>query len=317
MNMLARIRRVVIAAAVLAPVVFSQHSVAQTPFEPAAVVNDDVITRFELDQRLRARAAFSGAQISPQMATAVLNALIAEKLRVQAATNAGISVSEEQLAEGVDAFARRRGLTVQELNGRLKKIGVTPMTVRRLVETELAWIEFIRRRYGSRARVSDADVERELNLRSGSEIDGVDVTSENIYEVGVLAVATPANASASEVTEARATLTAAREEIRNCDQIASRAEEFGPGSGVRSDLKISQLPKPLDESVAALAPGQFTDPVRLVNATVMALLCSVESSSELDQQREELRRELVKRNFERYAEGYLQELTRDAVIEIR
>lgn len=315
MTFCARIRSLIAVAVICVPAIYDQPSFAQTPFEPAAVVNDEAITRFELDQRVRARVALSGVEVTPPLVSAVLDGLISERLRVQAARNANITMSEAQLDEGVELFARRRGVTAQQLAGRLRSGGASIQTIRDLVESELAWRELIRRRYGSRARATDADVDRELDLQEGGPAETND--GERIYEIGVLTINAPADASVEEVTEARASLVDARREIRNCEEIEARAGEFGTGSGIRSDLRLNEIPSPLDASVQTLAPGQFTDPVRLVNTVAIAMLCNVASSSESDQRTEEVRRELVQRNFSRFAEAYLQELTRDAVIEIR
>lgn len=290
---------------------------AQTPFEPAAVVNDQAITRFELDQRLRAQSALTGVEINSAVASSILGGMISDRLRLQAAASAGITVSDVQIDSGVSAFAAQSGMTVEEMNARLRGIGVSPKTIRDLVEAEIAWREVIRRRYGARARASEADVERELELLDLPEVGGAESASGAIYEVGFLSVALDATASAEEVLEASAQLRSARTTVSSCEELAAISNEFGPGSGVRSDVTIADLPAPLNENVPGLVPGQFTDPVRLVDAVVIALLCSVETQSASGQRVEEVRRELVRRNFERYADAYLQELRRDAVIEVR
>lgn len=294
---------------------------AQTPFEPAAVVNDEAITRFELDQRVRAQAALSGATPNAAMARAVLGGLISDRLRVQAARAAGITIPDARIDEGIDTLARRRNQTRDQFLASLRKAGASEQTIRDLIYAEVAWREVIRQKYGARARASEADVEREMRLLKGEPEDGGPegsaATAGRLYEVGFLVVPAAANADAEEITEARKRLNDTRAEIESCAVLANRADEFGPGSGVRSDLALDQIPAPVDEAVAALVPGQFTDPVRTTNAVVMALLCSVENLDADDIQTEEVRRDLVQRNFERYAEAYLQELRRDAVIEIR
>lgn len=290
---------------------------AQTPFEPAAIVNDEIITRFDLDQRVRAQAALTDVEITPAVISGILGSIISDRLRLQAAKAAGVSVSDQDIQEGMDLFARRRGVTLDDLLARSRAAGVGPATYREIVEAELAWREVIRRRYSSRARATDADVQRELSLLDAEISDTGEASAKVLYEIGFLAVATPANASAEEVTEATARLIKARTEIRSCDDVTNHASEFGPGSGVRSGLAREDIPKPLDERVPSLVPGQFTDPVRMVNVVAMAMLCSVDNLDASDQQIEELRRQLVQRNFSRYADAYLQELRRNAVIELR
>jgi len=290
---------------------------AQTPFEPAAVVNDQAITRFDLDQRLRAQAALTGAEVSQAMVRSVLNGMIADRLRLQAAEKTGIKIPAAQIDSAVETFAAQRGVSVADMSARLRTVGATMQTIRDLVEAELAWREVIRRRYGSRARASDADVSRELELLDGAGAATAVSTGSAIFEIGFLSVAVAPTASAQEVIDANAALKKAQTEIHSCNELSASARDYGPGSGVRSGMSRSDIPAPMVDDVVSLPPGQFSEPVRLVDAVVMAMVCSVENRSASDQRAEELRRDITQRNFGRYADAYLQELQRDAVIEIR
>jgi peptidyl-prolyl cis-trans isomerase SurA len=290
---------------------------AQTPFEPAAVVNDEAITRFELDQRLRAQSALTGAEINTSVAGAVLNVMIADRLRLQAARKSGIRIAEAEIDEAMNTFATRRGVTLDALRARLRTVGASPETIRDVVETELAWRELIRRRYGARTKASEADVERELALLDADGVINDSSSSERRYEIGFLVIAISGDATAEEVIDATKQLSDVRNDIKTCEALAARAEDFGPGSGVRSNVLLKDVPPPLDQQIPNLVPGQFTDPVRLVNVVSMAMLCSTQDAGGEDQRVEEIRRELVQSNFQRYADAYLQELRRDAIIEIR
>lgn len=299
-----------IAAALAAPIQ------AQTPFEPAAVVNDEVITRFDLDQRLRAEVALNGTEINRETANRILGDLVSDTLRLQAARRAGIDLPAEQVTAGISSFAGSRNLTREQLLERLASTGATEQPIRDLIESEIAWQELIRRRYGSRARATEADVARELELLD-ADVGAAENIALRLYELGFLSIAASANASIQEVNDATVRLSTVRGEIDNCSALAERAGEFGPGSGVRANISLSALPAPLREAIQPLITGQFTDPVRLTNGVVLALVCSIQTEDANAQQIEEIRRRLVQRNFERYSDAFLQELRRDAVIEIR
>jgi len=309
--------RAAILAIAVAVTAIGSPAPAQTPFEPAAVVNDEAITRFELDQRLRAQSALTGAEINSAVAGAVLNVMIADRLRLQAARKSGITIPEAEIDDAMNTFATQRGVTLDALTARLRTVGASPETIRDVVETELAWRELIRRRYGSRTRASEADVERELALLDADGAMNDSAPSERRYEIGFLVIAIPADAPAEDVVEASSQLSQARNDIKTCDALAARAEDFGPGSGVRSNVLLKDVPPPLAQQIPTLVPGQFTDPVHLVNVVSIAMLCSTENVGGDDQRVEEIRRELVQTNFQRYADAYLQELRRDAIIEIR
>ena len=90
---------VVLTAALAAP----GH--AQSVQRIAAIVNDEVISAYDLEQRLRLILTSSGRDPSPdlmrQAQAQVLDSLVEERLQLQEAQRLNILVNDAELADGV------------------------------------------------------------------------------------------------------------------------------------------------------------------------------------------------------------------------
>ena len=95
-----------------------------------AVVNNDVITEFELQNRVRQVAVNLRRQNielppMPQLRAQVLDRLITEKAMQQRAREIGVRVDEQMVTASIEQIARNNKLTTDELRSRLRDEGVS------------------------------------------------------------------------------------------------------------------------------------------------------------------------------------------------
>ena len=92
-------------------------------FAPAITVNDEVVTRYELEQRKRFLTVLRIPGDIEQMAE---TGLIEDRLRLQAAKAMGLTLTDEQLTAGMAAAGVRRVLrkerTLEELPQQLHEL---------------------------------------------------------------------------------------------------------------------------------------------------------------------------------------------------
>ncbi|MEO1000100.1 MAG: peptidylprolyl isomerase [Pseudomonadota bacterium] len=137
------------------------------PFSPALVVNDLVITFFDLDQRGRFLLALGA---TPQQAQAIAReTLITDRLKFQEAQRSGVTLSDEELEAGIAQFARVRGATPAQLEGALGARGVSRSALEEFISAELLWRKAMRLRFGARATPTDQDVESAIELGANAE----------------------------------------------------------------------------------------------------------------------------------------------------
>ena len=120
---------------------------AQGLFDPAARVDDAIITEYEVQQRMRFLQVLNAPGASRE---AALEALIDDRLRLRAASTVGLSITEEGLAEGLSDFAARGNLSTEDFVASLERAGIARETFRDFVQVNIVWRDLIRARYGNR-----------------------------------------------------------------------------------------------------------------------------------------------------------------------
>ena len=247
----------------LAPLVLSA-GLALTPpvqaqglFSPFITVNDSVITRYEFEQRVLLIELLRTPGDPVENAR---NELINDRLRAQALADAGIDVTEEGIQAGIDEFAGRANITLEQFRAILDENGIAPETFRDFIRISIGWREFLSRRFLARARPTDDEVDRALGQAGGSSV-----------QLQLAEVIMPVNAQNLEQVEAIA------EEIKQVtsyDAFSSAARQFSAAQSRQNGgslgwLPLTRLPQGLRPVLLDLEKGEVTNPVRLQNSLAL------------------------------------------------
>ncbi len=238
-------------------------TVAQNPFEPALVVNEKVITHYEIDQRVRLLNAFG---TSGNLRELAIEQLTDDRLRLQAGEAIGIEVTEETIDEGYAGFATSRGLTVDQVNGALTARGIAIATLKDFIRAGITWRDVVQARFRARARPTESDLDAALDFASKA------VREEVLIQELALANAERGPEETLALAERLSrdlnrggNFTAA---VRRYSRAASA------GRGGRLDwLPASNLPPTVAGQVLALLPGEVTAAITIPQGvTVIKLL---------------------------------------------
>lgn len=236
-------------------------AIAQQPFAAAATVNGTAITNFQVQQRV---LFFSLLRAPGADVASVIDLLIDETLQNEAARAVGITLTPEQLDEGLVEFASRANLAPDEFIAALEREGVAPETFRDFVRNGLFWRTYVQQRFGPLSRPSDAEVNRTLARGNTGSVRvllseiALPLTPENQAEQQALAQRLSDTVSGQAAFER-----AAREYSRS-----STANVGG-----RLDwVELSNLAPPVASQVLTLAPGQVSEPVNLGSFIALFLL---------------------------------------------
>ncbi|MEO8755814.1 MAG: peptidylprolyl isomerase, partial [Casimicrobiaceae bacterium] len=128
----------------------------------AAVVNDNVISTFDVRQRATLLLVSAGIQATPdlqQRARAqALRDLVDERLQIQETAKFDIHISEDEINRRLGDIARSNHTTLDSLQQTLGQAGVSIGTLRSQIEADAAWNRLITGMYGSRVRVSEVEI---------------------------------------------------------------------------------------------------------------------------------------------------------------
>ena len=167
-----------------------------------AVVNEDVITRHELDERLQAVEAQLKKQGTPLpeqsvLEKQILERMIIEMLQAQFAKENGVRVDDNQLDTAITRIAQKNGFpTLAEFIAKLESEGVDVKKFREEIRAEIVATRLREREVESKLVISDAEVDNNLanKARKGSENEE--------YHLAHILVVVPEQASADKIRAA-------------------------------------------------------------------------------------------------------------------
>lgn len=138
----------------------------------AAIVNDSIISTYDLRQRIMLLIVTAGVQPTeenmPQIQREALRGLIDEHLeiqelkRVEKQQKFTIIADKDDIDRQIDRMAEENRMSGQQLLKSLEAAGVGADTLRDQLRAEISWQRWINGRYGSRLRVGDDQIEAQL-----------------------------------------------------------------------------------------------------------------------------------------------------------
>jgi len=239
----------------LAIIQLAQPASAQGLFDPAIIVNDQIITKYELDQRRRLMDALG---VRGDLAQQAKDGLIGDRLKVASAAEAGLVTTDEQISKAFEDFAARNGQSLDGVLSMLAGKGVATETLRDFLTTNLVWQTLMRQRYAGSVGVSESEIDAALSA-----------TSENTnLQILVSEIVLPLiEGQEEEIRKLAADIA----KIRSFDEFSDAARQFSV-AGSRSDggkldwIALSNLPPALRPVLLPLENGQVSEPLELPNA---------------------------------------------------
>ncbi|MFT6225246.1 MAG: peptidyl-prolyl cis-trans isomerase SurA, partial [Paracoccaceae bacterium] len=246
-------------AAVMLVLGTCQIGAAQTgnPYSAAIVVNTQAVTNYELGQRIRLLQLF---RTPGDIDKTARDGLVDDRLRMAAASEFGIRPSDEDILAGMEEFAARANLGRDEFVAILTGAGVSEASFRDFIRAGVAWRGLVRSRFGPRAQVTEAEVDRAVAL-SEQGSTAVALISEIVLPAETPTAAIRANRLAEQI---RTTVTS----IDGFSSFASRysvAASRNVGGRLAQPIPIASLPPAVAAQISTLAPGGVSQPVPVPN----------------------------------------------------
>ena len=233
-----------------------------------AVVNDDIISRSELDARLervREQLRQSGTAPPPPDALRrqVLERLILRRLQLQIARNSRMRVDDESLNRTILRIAEQNELTLREFRDAVERDGYDFARFREEVRDDILIAEVRRRQVENQINISQRDIDDYISMMEsrGTEAD------RHRYRIGHILIAVPDGASSEEIDEARERAGRVLEELRAGADFANMAVTHSDGQKALEGGDLgwrlaSDLPTMLADAVLRLETGDVSEPVR-------------------------------------------------------
>ena len=248
--------------------------------EIAAVVDEDVILRSELDRavaNILSQYADQQAQLPPLpiLQRQVLERLILMRLQTERAAGTGIRVDDGEIDSMVAAIAQQNGMTVDQLRGQIEADGMSFGDFRSSLREELMTQRLRQRFAQSRIVVSEGEVDAALRSRAGG----------NQYRLAHILVALPDGATPEQISVAEEKIDGIKSLIeRNDMDFASAAVRYSdsPNALEGGDLgwrRLDEIPAAFGAAVTGMQPGAMFGPVRGPSGFQLLQLVDVREAS--------------------------------------
>jgi peptidyl-prolyl cis-trans isomerase SurA len=224
-----------------------------------AIVNGEVITPTDIDQRAALLVIANGGQIYAEefqrLREQVLRNLIDETLQIQAAKAEKIEIKQSDIDRTVQRVAGNVKQTPEQLAAFLDSHGSNIKTLRRQIEGEIAWQRLQRAKIESGVSVGDDEVKAVLDKMNASK-----GTQE--FRVGEIFLSSTPATQAQTLDNANKILT----QLRQGASFAGYARQYSEAStaAVGGDLgwvRPEQLPTPLADAVRQMPAGAISNPI--------------------------------------------------------
>lgn len=241
------------------PIVHAQNSTGIV-----AIVNDDIVSAFDLTSRIDLVAALSRLPDTPEtkrrLARQILNNLIVEKLKSQQSTDFQITASESDINRALERFEARNNMAKGELDNFLRANGLSKATLKEQFKVTLEWETLIARKYGPSVHIDEEEIDAII-----LDVKNNQGKPEYLLAEIFLSVDNPAddNKVANQANKLIA-------QLKSGASFKGLATNFSqsPMAAVAGDLgwvRHGQLEQGLQVAVAALKPGQISPPVKGVD----------------------------------------------------
>lgn len=248
---------------------------AQTPAQRAqqpqtidrivAVVNDGVITQYQLDSRTRSATAQlrrQKVQLPPEdiLRRQVLEQMITERAQVQQAKEAGIRIEDSELSQALDRVAAGQKMSTAQLRQTVEKDGMKWNDFREEIRDQMMIARVREREVDAKINVSPGEVDNFLSNQTGSG------AGEEVHLAHIL-IRIPEGASPETLQKLRAKAQGIDEQAKAGRDFAQLAASYSEANDAMQggDLgfrPVDSLPQVMSSAIANLRPGQVSDVVR-------------------------------------------------------
>jgi len=243
----------------------------------AAVVNDDIISTYDLAQRMRLLIATSGIQPTQQnigqFQREALISLVDEHLQVQELRSQekqqkmSIVASDEDVNEELAEMARGNNMSLDQFSKSLVAQGIGISTLKDQIRAQVSWQRWIRGRYGSRLRVGEDQVKAVQQRMEAA-------ASKPQYQISEVFI------DANRVGGADAALSGANQLVTQMQQGApfpAVARQFSASAtaangGDAGWITAGEMAPEIDAALEQMRPGQLSRPIPVRDGVYIVFL---------------------------------------------
>jgi peptidyl-prolyl cis-trans isomerase SurA len=265
-----------------------------------AVVNDDVITRYDLDehydravQQLKTRNIPLPAR--PVLEKQLLERMISDRIQLQFANQTGIRVDGPTLDKALDRIAAQNNMNLEQFKSALAKEGIPFDKFRGDIRNEIILQRLQEREVDSKVNVTEAEVDTYLENQAKQG-------QEDEYNFDHILIRIPEAATTEQIQQQHARAQMILDELKKGADFAQLSASYSDASNALEGGNVgwrrtSQLPQPFTDVLVKMQPGQVSDIIRSSNGFhIIKLIDKRGQNSKMVVQQTHVRHILIKTN---------------------
>ena len=295
------IKIIIVISLFLSP--FTPIAQSTNTFNVAVEVNDQIITNYEISQRIKMLETFGAKSVSKKE---VINSLINERLYTYSAIELEALPNNSEIDKGLDDFAKRGNLNTKDLLAYLESRNVSQETLIAYITAGLTQRKVIQKKFVNNIIISQGDV--------ASAIDTENVLSKSNSNVIEYIELTFSNLVSNKKSLKQ--LSTINKMVDNCLDLQSEAKDYENINLEIHKKKINDLQKDVLDKLNNLDIYETKLLKNSNNINYLLMLCS--RNSEMDEDTiETLRNKIFNSRINKIGNAYIQELKGEAFIDIK
>ncbi len=231
-----------------------------------AVVNEEVITRTELDDVITAtieQLLNQGVQPPDDetMQTQILESIITKRIQLQRAQEIGLSVSESELDETIQRVAQENQMSLPEFFQALEADNIEFSKFRNDIRDEIIMVRLREREVNSQVNITDGEIDNHLHTMATSAVGGDE------YQIAHILLTVPDQVDVLQHAEIKERAELALAKLQEGVEFAQVAAEFSEAEdamtgGVLDWRPVTQMGPKFTEILTVMEPGEMTPVVQ-------------------------------------------------------
>lgn len=237
----------------------------------AAVVNDDIISIRDVQERLALTMVTSAIPNTPENQQKILpnvvRALVDDQLREQEAKRLKITINDADVMSAIRRIEENNNLPAGATEGMMSRAGVPYDALKRQVHAQVAWVKAAQQSLRRQIIIQPEEIDATLAQLANAQ----GKPQRRLAELVV-----PVN-SADQEQQARSLAERLIEQLQQGAKFSALAQQFSAAAtagrgGDLGWLVEGQLSPELDEAATRLSPGQVSPPIRTATGYTLLLL---------------------------------------------
>jgi peptidyl-prolyl cis-trans isomerase SurA len=243
----------------------------------AVTVNDEIVSSYDIIQRMRLLIVTSGIQPTeqnlPEIQREATRSLVDERLEMQELKKQeklqkfDIIATDAEVNDELADIARSNNTSADQLLKSLSAQGVGAQTLRDQLRAEISWRGWIRGRYGQRLVIGDDQIkayQKRLEAEAGKPQFEVSELFLDATRAGGMSVAEQGAAQLIGQIQKGAPFPAVARQFSNSPSAAN--------GGALGWISTGEMPPEVDRALADLRPGQLSGPIPVKDGVYIVFL---------------------------------------------